>query len=392
VTFEQRFRIIEFTAVDFVEFRKSAGILMRAEDADKIVSILRRFEPRFTQWWKDVGSKNAETFVGGFASLMKKDGVVPILEKSVNFYKSKLPDSAEIFIHFIPLPTSSGHTSGEQIENHGVVEFLSSEKPEDRIDVICHEVFHYFYSMASARDHASLVSYFVTSAAPHAIPAYNLLNESLATAFGNGMVARATHSPEWFQKMLTKKKSFYNDEPIDAVAKGILPELELGLGGSVTLYDASFLARFLEIVGSAVEAKKTAPQLYLRTAAVFYESEFRTNWRDYQRKTHTGNTWDTTDAESDFVQNKLLDAPHLSGLLLLRPTSLQVLDKWRLLIPASKIHEIRKAVKNKKGFVYAVERAGNAWIYVVVATPGEEAGQLLKKLAETQRPFVGWMP
>ncbi|MFL5812440.1 MAG: hypothetical protein ACJ763_02585 [Bdellovibrionia bacterium] len=392
VNFEQRFRMIEFTAADLTEFRKNTGILMRTEDADKAAAILRRFEPRFTRWWKEVGVKNAEGFVGGFASLMKKDGIIPILEKSAVFYKSRLPESAEISIHFIPLPVNSGHTSGEQIENHGVVEFLSSEKPEDRIDVICHEIFHYFYSLASTQDHASLVSFFVKAGISQAIPAYNLLNESLATAFGNGMVARASHTPEWFQKELAKKKSFYNDEPIDAVAKGILPELDKDLGSSVTLYDSVFLNRYLETVGTILDGQSAAPQLFLRTSAVFYESVFHANYRDFQRKTHTGSTWDASDPESDLVQNKLLAAPHLSGLVLFRPTSLEVLNKWRALIPASKIHEIQRASKAKRSFIYSVERAKNAWIFILVASPGDDAGKLLTKLAEAKQPFVGFMP
>ena len=35
VSFGERFRMIGFTATDFDDFRKSIGILMRAEDADK---------------------------------------------------------------------------------------------------------------------------------------------------------------------------------------------------------------------------------------------------------------------------------------------------------------------------------------------------------------------
>jgi hypothetical protein len=386
VSFEQKFRLIGLSARDLKEYRKEVGFLTSPQDAAEFASIVERFEPRFMTWWQKSGFKTVSGFTTGFASLMKEKGISAFLERTTVFYRSHGVSGSPIYIHFIALPTTSGHSSGEQIENHGIVEVLSGEKPVDRIDVICHEIFHYFYSLASSKDHLFLVSAFAQSSKPDAIPAYNLLNEALATALGNGIVARMTHTSEWYEKTARRQRSFYNDNAIDAVAKKVIPELDEALKNGTTLYDPKFIEGYLAAVRAALADQAQAPQLYLRKAAFIYEKPFEADYTKFYRAIHGGDSYETTDLDSDrAIRKKLSDAAHLSALIMVKPKHLEALKHWKAFIPSQQLQAIKNQAKRRSPFIYFVPRNKNSWIFVLVAEPGQQAWQLLHKLAETPK-------
>lgn len=388
VSFDQKFRIVGFSSNDIEEYHKNLGFLMSPSDADRTTEIVRRFYPRFMKWWKESGFQATSNFIRSSIEIVKKNEIFSLFEKSMFFYRSEISSSSEVLIHYILLPQSSGHSGGEQIENHGVVEFMTTEKPEDRMSVICHEIFHYLYSLASSGRHFDLVSFFLKSKEPHAIPAYNLLNEVFATAFGNGMVDRTIHSPDWFQKKVAKEQSFYKDHAIDGVAKKILPFLDSSLEKGRTLYDGDFLKQYLVAVKEALPVENTAPALVLRTSSSFYEDFFRKEYREFLRKIHSGSTTDTTNARSDFFPKRILDSKYLSGLIILRPKNVNFLEPWAAFIPKRQLDEIKNLTKQGKPFLYPVPRSQNATIYVVVASTGSQAENLLGKLVEAQNTIT----
>ena len=143
------------------------------------------------------------------------------MTRAARFYAAPLAKGTPIDFDLVVLPGKSEWTSGEQMLAHGVIELLADEKPEARMDVVCHELFHFFFNARTPAQQASLAARFTSSSDPLAVIAYFLLDESVATALGNGVVNHVVNPPD-YAKRSKKELGFYGNHAIDATAKGLL--------------------------------------------------------------------------------------------------------------------------------------------------------------------------
>jgi hypothetical protein len=136
-------------------------------------------------------------------------------------------------------------------------------------------MFHAWFSASPIDKQAALVTSFVTSKDPIAQPAYAILDEVLATAFGNGLVARAVDKAD-YERRLGHPNGFYNDMFIDAVAKALLPALEKRLAAHGTVFDPDFVTEYLAAAHAAFP-KGFPPRSYLRPLNFVYEPALKTS-------------------------------------------------------------------------------------------------------------------
>jgi hypothetical protein len=385
ISFDKKFRIAAFHAEDLTIYRQNLSLLMLPKDVDLAIGIIEQFQDRHRKWWEKSGFKTTKAFAQKFISLFHEKKLLAFVEKVSRFYHAEVSPSSPIYFHFFVLPGKSPHSSGEQIENHSVIEVLEGEEPIDRVDVVLHELFHYFYRNSPFNQHTALVKRFVQSNENTAIPAYNLLNEVLATALGNGLVSKLVLPPERFEKYFSKERSFYNDQAIDAVAKKLMPKLAHDLEGKSSLFDPDFIPAYLKTVESALGDKARAPALSLRTMVVLYPEDFGAEYNTFERNIRAGSSWSSTDFNADDNYKIMKNSPHLSGIIILKPNTLPLSKNWNELLGEKSVKQISKLAKRGRPFIHTAKRSPNSWIFVVVASTKEQAKDLLSKIESARQ-------
>ncbi len=218
-------RIASFQSTSMEDYFNRLDLIVIPKDKEKFEKVIRNFYPRFEKWWTTVALPKGKKFAKQTDALLKTPNISKIIKQYAGFYEASLPDDYTVHFNLFYRPDSKESTSGQQIENYSVAEFLPFEKPADRIDVIIHELCHFFYESATDEKFASLLKAFDATGKIEARAAYNLLNESLATAFGNGLVNKLTMDSKRWEKYYAKPLSFYNNYHIDKASRTVMPWL-----------------------------------------------------------------------------------------------------------------------------------------------------------------------
>lgn len=382
--FDKKFRMASFLAADLEEYRERLSLLLVPADVEAALKIVGVFQKRHGEWWRATGGPRTEGFTRDFVRLLREKKLLPLIEKIATFYEPEIEPGSTAYFHFFALQGKSNHSSGEQLENHAVVEVLEGELPEERVDVVLHELFHHFYRLAPADKHARFVREFAENTDPASIAAYNLLNEGLATAFGNGLVYKRVVPFERFQKKLSIAKSFYYDDAIDPVAKALLPVLEAKLERGETLYRAGFVSEYIALVKKALGEATASPALALRTMMAIHDEAFSDAYRDFSRDVRAGSVWSTTDFGARSNRESLTSSTRLSAVFLVKPGELARLQPWEGVMGAAELEKLRKLARRPGPFTHVIPRAANAWLFVVVADNDKDMRAQLKRL-ETAR-------
>ncbi len=261
-------RVAAYGADDVPGVLDCMSILLEPTDVARARSVIARFEPRLEKLWLARRASLASA-ADGFASLMSRPDVVAIVDSVARFYEPDLPPGARATFELLARPEHEGADYGEQLGDYALVEMVSKERPEERLDVVLHELFHRWFASAPYAKKRTLANAFATSSDPFGRAAYGLLNESLATSFGNGFVARAVNRPD-FEKRLAKPLGLYHDRFIDPTVKAILDWLDRWIADNKTLYDPRFVDEYVAKVSSAFP-KGVAPVLQLRPLVSAYE-------------------------------------------------------------------------------------------------------------------------
>lgn len=163
------------------------------------------------------------------------------------FYNSSWDNSIPFEIAFYPLPNSQGFTAQAFCNNFisAVQTDLGSYK--DLFSVMLHETYHIIYDEQSLEVKTAIDTYFKENKSTCSNYAYQLMNEVLATALGNGYV---------YEKLDGKIETgdWYNKKYINLMAKQIYP-----------------------LVTAYIEQKKPIDKNFIDTYIQLYETNFP-NW------------------------------------------------------------------------------------------------------------------
>lgn len=384
-------RIAAFQAKDMSDYFSRLDLVLVPKDRIAVETVIRHFHPRFEAWWKREALKRGASFARQTKSLLESPAILKKIDQFYRFYEVDLPKNYEVSFNLIYRPANKKEsTSGQQIENYSVVEFLPTEKPEERIDVVLHELCHFFLDNGKDEKALALRKGFAENGGPSAIAAYNLLNEGLATAFGNGMIARLYMKNERWQKYLAEEQSFYNDFFVDRAAKTVLPWLGEWLEAGKSLYDERFVKTYVSSLEAAMGEKLTAPKMLLKEMVLVVDARYGGKFRDHVRRSFSASSMYTSEGhwQDEQMLRVYTENADLNALIVVHPDNFQRLNEGKILSEES-VSQLKSAFKESKRAVYSFKSTPSRTVYVVAAPAYDEALKLIEKLASLERSFDG---
>ncbi|MFN8790534.1 MAG: hypothetical protein ACK5Y2_03650 [Bdellovibrionales bacterium] len=393
VRLSTKIRIASFQSMTPTEYFSRLDLVVLPKDRLKFEQIVRHFYPRFERWWKTTALSHGRSFQKGTEQFLKGPDIATKIRQFAHFYSSKLPDNYTVHFSLFYRPKSNEPTSGQQIENYSISEFLSDEKPVERLDVIIHELCHFFFENGADGKFAGLQQSFANTGKIGSRAAYNLLNEALATAFGNGMINKLKMKKEKWEKYSAKDQSFYNNPHIDKAAKSILPWIEKWITEGKTLYDPGFVENYLASLEKAIGAELTSPRLVLNEFVLVADNGYNSKFRDQVRKVIRPSSMFTSEGEwsDELLLRTYQDKANYSTLLIVHPANLNELrDKG--ILTGEDFDRIKSHFGKSEQILFSFRRAPTVPGYLIVARSYEKALELVDKLVSLKEGFEGLYP
>jgi hypothetical protein len=390
VNLSTKIQIAGLQAKNFDDYLSRLDLLVIPFEREEFAKVIKHFQPRFSAWWEKEAKPKGAGFETKTANLLANERIKSVISKVNNFYQPALPQGYLVTFNLFYRPQIVNAGSGGQaIENQLMVEFFADENPAGRLDVVLHEFCHFLLNSLAPKDHVELQNMFVKSGRATAFPAFGLLDESLASAFGNGMVARLFTRPEDWKKYLDYELSFYNNPNIDKAAKAILPILDDWLAKGGKLNDENFVKIYLDTLEKAFGEKLTSPKLYLGQAFMFIDEQFDRELRRPLRQTlNIASLYSEHGDLSKIALDDFVNNPNLSSIYLVSPKSIKSLVS-RKIITDKHAKEIQKIYKSEKKVLYSLKRNPNAYVFIAVAENDESLKQIVQDLANAEKSFIG---
>ena len=253
-------RVAGFGARDLDDMAARLSLFIGAAEVAQVRGVLDRFAARANERWRATRSTLVGS-LGDYVALGERADIQALLEQIATFYAIGDGGAHQTF-DLVLRPAGDGSTSAQQLGELAVVEVVAGETASDRYPVIAHEMFHAWFGASPIASQVALVDRFIATGDPLVGPAWGLLDEVLATALGNGLVARLVDRAD-YEGRLAKANGFYNDPFIDKVAKALLPALEKRLAAKGSVFDDGFVADYLAAVHVAFP-DGMPPLAYLR--------------------------------------------------------------------------------------------------------------------------------
>lgn len=380
-----KIRIAGLQSASVEDYAERLDLLTAPADRRAFERVVRHFEPRFSLWWRREALKAGDKFAADTGALLRSPKISAQIRRFYDFYAPLLPDDYEISFNLFYVPDSAVKepSGGQQLQNYSLMEFKAKERPAQRIDIAVHELCHFFYDNLPPEAFARLEQSFRAQSSAAATPAYNLLNETLAAAFGNGIIARAVTPPAEFEKYFAAKLSFYNNDAIDRAAKAVLPWLERWLENKRTINDPEFARQYISVLEKAFGADLLKPKLYLSEMFLFVDEKYGVSMRRQVRRIlETASFYAGEGALTDENLSAYNSQPRLNSVFIVHADNLDEIAR-RKIISAAQAKQIREEFNRKQAVLFGAPRAGEpfTYVYVVVAKDADGAGKLIEKLA-----------
>lgn len=385
-----KIRIASLQASGLNDYLERLDLVFQTQDRVEAEKIIRHFYPRFEKWWYKVASQRGANFKQRIEALLLKKKNKELLDKFARFYEAELPDKYPLSLNLYYRPDLvNENTAGQQLQNYSVVEFLEDESPSDRIDVIMHELCHFLYISGPEDKFDRLQT--ELSKTRDGVSSYNLLNEALATTFGNGMVARANYKQDNWEKYAAREMSFYSDFQIDKAAKTILPWLDGWLAAGKTIYDSQFAREYLGRLQLAFGPELTNPRSLLKSMVLVSDSRFDDRFNSYVRKSmNCSSQWYSIGdwATPEKMFSSYNEQKTVNGLLIVHPDNLKKLKTLKL-ASSGQLKAMQAAYKKEKRLLYSIKDDSDRITYIVVAENAKSVYPLLDELAQARSHFEG---
>ena len=217
---------------------RMTGILPNKTLNDLAESILA-FTPIYNELIYNPNKEKFETQLEEIRKYSETQQIEKYFETGLLFYNSGWDKSVPFEIAFYPLPNSEGFTAQAFCNNFvsAIQTDLGSYK--DLFSVMLHETYHIIYDEQSLEVKMAIDSNFTQSKSKCSNYAYQLMNEVLATALGNGYV---------YEKLDGQLDAgdWYNKKYINLMAKKIYP-LVIKYIDQKKPMDKSFIDNYIRI-------------------------------------------------------------------------------------------------------------------------------------------------
>ena len=197
------------------DLRERTQALMSMSDSRKLFKILSYFEPIYGSLLWNPHRMAMQKAAVTFRQNAKKWKLDELFAKAAKFYGADWPLEQKFRVSLFPLPPDSKHTNATA---YGAVESVGVNPSErdvaGQFSVVFHEICHSLYEAQPDDVQKMLADAFRNNPSKFSRLASNYINESLATALGNGWA---------YEKAAGKvdAANWYADEKINLLSKGI---------------------------------------------------------------------------------------------------------------------------------------------------------------------------
>jgi hypothetical protein len=221
------------------EFKLRSNGLIPNKTLSDLAECISEFTPIYTELIYNPNKEKFEKQLEEITKYSKEHQIENYFETGLLFYNSSWDNSVPFNIAFYPLPNSKGFTAQAFCNN-----FISAIQTDLKsykvlFSVMLHETFHIIYDEESLEVKTEIVTYFKESKSKCSNYAYQIMNEALATALGNGYVYEQLEG-----KIDTQ--DWYNKKYINLIAKQIYPLVTEYISQKKSI-DKNFIDNYIKI-------------------------------------------------------------------------------------------------------------------------------------------------
>lgn len=382
----EKIRLASLQARDFADYASRLRLLMQPAHARETTAIVTAFRPRFEQWWLGRAQAELERLASGYSGTAGQTNLGTLLSRVGLLFDVDDTDVTELQVSLIALPHGARASQATVIENHAIVESRRGESPADRLGVIVHEFVHYLYSLSPPERHEELLRAFLDSERPYAMRSYNLINEAIASAIGNGILERRLQSAQDYARYEALPDSFYADFYVDTMAKALVPVINRRLAAGEPL-DSSFAAEYLDTAAVALGERRNDVALQLLSSAIVAtDGRLRELARRPAEQLTTFSLFTHVSETPELAGTALERYPELSGIVLLLSEDLDAIVG---VLSAREREILRHLGERQNAFVFGQPRSAHSTLYLVVGDDVDAVGLALDHLLTRSRVFSG---
>jgi hypothetical protein len=267
-------RIASFEAEDFDQYIAQIQPFLEPSDWERARHTIRRIQPQFEEWWKDWAQPPLELHVTTLKAAFESTGTTKELTLLHTFFG--IPDDANtsLAVNLVRRVVQTQISTAEVMGRYAVLEIADDGYAAKRLDVAVHEYSHYLFSQVPAARMTIIRENIVGGSGEtslNRLGAWNLFNEALATAIGNGRVGRAIDRDE-FSTRMAMQGGLYADQTIDLAAKALLPVLDRALATGKTIDSTEFANDYVAALTTSLGPRLRRPEVLFQQLAEFADS------------------------------------------------------------------------------------------------------------------------
>jgi hypothetical protein len=390
VTLGDRWRLAGLQARSWDDYQERLALVLLPQDRGRVAGVVAHFRPRFLAWWDAEARERLTRGRDTLGLLLATPELRTLLGAARHFYGATGPGSDTLTLTLVARAGLAGRgTSAEVVEGWAVQELLPDATPAREVGVTLHEVAHLLLALAPDSAKRAIADELARDGvAGRAVR--SLLDEGLATAFGNGLVERTLQPAARWASYAERPRSFYDDDLIDAAGKALMPALDSLLRAGATLRDPAALAAIRGALAGALGEGLTRPYALLHDVWGFVDERVadpRAVARAIQLGLRAGNFSVAIDSAGGVPSEALARDPWVGAVVVAPPASLATIAA-RGAFRADQVGAIRRAAAGGP-VLYGARRANGARTWVVVARSSAEAKPLVERLAALPRDRDG---
>lgn len=360
------------------DYRERINLLMRPNDAAEATRIVAHFQTRFKPWF-DQEAKGA--LLGAKDNLEKKiaeTDLAKLWSQVAAFWRAEIVHGEKVQFNLLYKPPLSFGSHAEQIENQAIIEVSGPQDGVSRLDVVSHELFHYFYSRSPIQSHFDQVHKLTAMTNGQAME--GLFNEAMATTFGNGLVARKLN-PDRFERTKSRPKSFYNEDVIDRVGKALMPYADKWLAESKTIDSPGVLEEYAKACAEGLGRDLERPALSYRSLALVSDPQFAEFGPELRQALNCGSAMQWSQVDDAAAINVIGSYSRLPVMFLCRTGEKTALEAWDGVLGKGWSNPL--TADPKSGVVTLKSPSGRLVVVFFAESPSQLPG-LLKEFLEAK--------
>lgn len=383
----ERQRIAGLVSRTPAAYQASIALLSTDGDARQLGRLLDRFAPRFTRWWQARGFPAGSASFDEAARSLADPILDSIIERAAHFYEAELPEGPALEVYLMVQPASQRRlTTAHQLEGYAAVDAPEGAKAAAYIDVVAHELFHYFFSRMQPEPRATLLGRVCASDDPLAAASFGVLDEALAATLGNGVVGRHYVTPEAFARRLARDTGLDRYRAASLVARALLPSMEGFLDRGVTVSSGEFLRVYLAAAHAMYERGAPRPLDYLHSHVSVADPRFAAATQRLQEASNAGypylreyGAW-SPEAKDFVVEHPLVSAAVFLGSDERPGAVLEALGAGPQ--DLGNLGRVAGVAQRVRGLVYGLRRTPKSYAFVFLARDPPAMDELVARFVE----------